>query len=241
MPPSDLVPLIALLVAGPLLAHADGKQDAQAHIALAMEAHDKNDFERAAQELQAAYAIDPNPDLLYAIGQVYVKLERCPEAIGYYQRYLDTKPPAQATVDTRQAIEICEKQAPVQEPAPTPPSTPQPVAPAVQARPWYKDPVGGALVATGVVSGVVGLVLYRGALSKLDAAESAPSLAEYEDLVDGARARRTYSVLLIGGGVVLIGAGVARYVLRDSGEGQPSRVGVVPTDRGGLVTWGGSF
>ncbi len=237
MPRTVLVPLVALLVAAPLLAHADRKQDAQVHITKAMEAHDRSDFELAAIELQAAYDLDPNPDLLYAIGQVYVKLERCPDAITYYRRYLDTKPPAQAMVDTKQAIDTCEKQAP---PKPPPPSGP-PVAPATQARPWYKDPVGGALVVSGIVSGVVGLVLYTSARSKLDDAEAAPNLAEYTDLVDGARTYRTYSVLLIGGGMILIGAGVARYMLRESGEREPSRVGIVPTDRGGLVTWGGSF
>jgi len=235
-----LAPLLAVLLATPLVAHAGPKEDALVHLGKAMDAHGQNNFELAAKELEAAYALDPNPDFLYAIGQVYVKLERCPDAIEYYQRYLATKPPAQAMVDTKQAIETCKKQAPPPDPTPPPPPPPAPVKSST-ARPWYKDPIGGAFVVAGVASSAIGLVMYSGAVSDLDAAEQAPSLAEYDDLVDRARSRRTYSVLLVGGGLVLIGAGVARYVLRDGDARESQRIGLVPVDRGGLVTFGGSF
>ncbi len=240
MPRSALAPLLALALATPVLAHADPKADAEAHLAKAMEAHGQNNFEVAAEELKAAYLLDPNPDLLYAIGQVYSKMGRCPDAIEYYQSYLETKPPPQAMVDTKAAIKGCEEQ-----PAPPPPVEKPPppvvVTPGTSPSPWYKDPVGGVLVGAGVVSAVVGIVLYTGARSDLDAAEDAPSLAEYDDLVDSARSKRTYSVLLLGGGAVLIGAGVARYVMRNRDARETQRVGLVPVDRGGLVTFGGSF
>ena len=241
MPRSALAPLFALVLATPLVAHADPKAEAQAHLAKAMEAHGQDNFEVAAEELKAAYLLDPNPDLLYAIGQVYAKMGRCPDAIEYYQSYLETKPPPQAMVDTKTAIKSCEKQ-----PPPPPPPENKPLPPPVVVAPlapsaWYTDPVGGVLVGAGVVSMVVGVVLYTGARSDLDAAEEAPSLAEYDDLVDGARTKRTYSVLLIGGGAVLIGAGVARYVMRNRDAHETQRVGLVPVDRGGLVTFGGSF
>ena len=101
--------------------------------------------------------------------------------------------------------------------------------------------VGDVLVVSGVASAVIGLVLYSGARSDLDAAEDAPNLAEYDDLVDRARSRRTFSVLLVGGGAVLIGAGVARFMMHDGEQREAQRVGLVPVDRGGLVTFGGSF
>lgn len=240
MPRFVLAPLFAAVLAAPLLAHADPKAEAQVHLDKAMEAHGQSNFALAADELQAAYALDPNPDLLYAIGQVYAKLERCPEAITYYQRYLATKPPAQAMVDTKQAIKSCEEQAPPPPPIEQPAPAPVVIAPAAHSR-WYKDPVGGALVVSGVASAVIGFVLYGGARSDLDAAEDAPNVAKYDELVDHARSRRTYSVLLIGGGALLIGAGVARYVLHDRESREPQRIGLVPVDRGGLVTFGGSF
>lgn len=236
-----LTSMFALVLAAPVVALAGPKQDAEAHVAKAMEAHGNNNFELAAKELDLAYGLDPNPDLLYAIGQVYVKLERCPEAITYYKRYLDSKPPAQAAADTKQAIKICEKQEPPLPPPPQKDPEPVVVAPMTQPSDWYKDPVGGALVGVGVVSAVVGIVLYTGARSDLDAAEQAPNLAGYDELVDRARSRRTYSVLLVGGGAVLIGAGIARYMMRKGEARESQRVGLVPVDHGGLVTFGGSF
>jgi hypothetical protein len=245
--------VIVLAFATPVTAYADPKQDAEAHLAKAMEAHGQQNYERAVQELLAASAIDPNPDLLYAIGQVYVKLERCPDAITYYERYLETEPPAQAMVDTNAAIESCKAAAPPPAPEPPPPPptpTPEPPresppipndTPPAQS-PWYKDKLGGVLVGTGVVSSIIGVVMYSSAVSDLDAAEVAPSLDRYDELVDGARSKRMVSVVLIGGGVALFGAGVVRYVLRrDPGRESRNNVVVAPLEHGGLVTWMGRF
>lgn len=233
--------LLVLIVLAPLSAVADPKEEAQGHIAKAMEAHGKNDFATALVELQAAYALDPIPDLLYAIGQVHVKLDRCPEAVAYYEQYLATKPAAQATADTKQAIETCN----VTTAPPPPPPEPPPPPPAVtttEPAAWYKDKLGGALVLTGVVASAVGIVMYTGARSDLDDAESAMSLDSYNDLVDSAKSKRLSSVVLVGGGVALIGAGVIRYYLLRGSSNQEARgVGVVPAQGGGLVTWTGQF
>lgn len=244
---------LALALGAPVAAQADPKADAQVHIERASAAFEKNDFEVAARELEAANTLDPQPDLLYAIGQAYVQLDRCPEALTYYRRYLETKPPAQASADTKQAIETCEAKATPAptEPVPTDPVSPMdPVAPPddlrasppsrAATRPWYKDPLGDALVIGGVAAVVIGGIVYGGARSTLDDAEEAGSLAEYNDLVDQAQSRRTMSVLLVGGGAILVGAGIARFVLRDT-DGDEARVGVVPTTSGGFVTVGGSF
>ena len=137
--------LIGCVVLAPVLASADkqtAKQaKAKAHIAKAMKAHAKNNFSAALGELQAAYALDAQPDLLYAIGQVYVKLDRCGEAITTYQAYLATKPAPQAAADTEQAISTCKAKhdtAPPPPPpaavvAPEPPPPPEPTPPPPQA------------------------------------------------------------------------------------------------------------
>ena len=96
------------------------------------------------------------------------------------------------------------------------------------------------LVVAGVAAGAAGLVFYLGARSDLDEAEAAPDVKTYEDRVDSAHAKRTFSVVLFGGGAVLVGAGIARYMLRDGG-GKERSVAVVPTSGGGLVTFSGGF
>ena len=272
--------LIGCIVLAPVLASADkqtAKQaKAKAHIAKAMKAHAKNNFTVALGELQAAYALDAQPELLYAIGQVYVKLDRCGEAITTYQAYLATKPAPQAAADTEQAISTCkakldtppppaavvtpEPPPPPPEPAPPPPpsppraevrpSPPPPPRPvsrpvvvtAEPARsPWYKDTIGDALVITGAASVVIGAFMYAGARSDLDDAEATKNIQAYRDLVDDAKSNRTYSVVFLAGGGVLIGLGIARYATRGPSARQETRVGIVPADGGGLVTWSGGF
>ena len=99
---------LSLVLVMPLVAHAGDR--AQPHIAKAMEAHKAGDFALALSELQQAYNLEPRPDLLFALGQVNVKLERCADAIPYYEKYLATTPSAQATADTEQAITTCKTQ-----------------------------------------------------------------------------------------------------------------------------------
>ncbi|MBA3398052.1 MAG: hypothetical protein H0T89_35835, partial [Deltaproteobacteria bacterium] len=51
--------------------------------------------------------------------------------------------------------------------------------------------------------------------------------------------QRNLAVGLAVGSVVLIGAGIVRYQLRDKGETR--QVAITPTTNGGLVTWMGRF
>ena len=113
-----------------------------------MKAHAKNNFALALKELRTAYALDAEPDLLYAIGQVYVKLDNCVDAIRTYQEFLDTKPEPQATADTEQAITSCKAkletpppQEPVVAPPEPPPEPPPPEPPPPPAPPAPAPPV----------------------------------------------------------------------------------------------------
>lgn len=227
-------PLLRLAIAAlvlPVAAHAGPKEDAQRHIAKAMDAHQRADFATALTELEAAYTADPQPDVLYAIGQVYVKLDRCADAISYYERYLATAPSLEAAGQAQEAIEVCKAKLP---PPPAPEPVPPPPPPPRHASPWYEDPLGDALVVGGVAALAAGVVLYVGARGELDDAEASMTLPEYQDHLDGARRKRLASVVLIGGGAALVAGGVVRYLTRDT-------VSVVPTSGGGLVTWGGDF
>jgi tetratricopeptide (TPR) repeat protein len=106
-------------------------------------------------------------------------------------------------------------------------------------KPWYKDVLGDTLVLAGVAAGAVSIVMYTGARGALDDAESASTLPAYEDLVDKAHDKRLYSVIAGSGAIVLIGAGILHYKLRDKGE--IHGVAVSPSRGGGLITWTGGF
>jgi tetratricopeptide (TPR) repeat protein len=267
---NPLLPLVAisLLAMAAPSALADQKSEAKAHIEQAMIHHGNNRFVEALADLEAAYRLDPEPDLLFAIGQVNVKLGRCADAVSYYERFLATKPEAGPAAATREAIMVCKTKIakevrteprpepePKPEPEPDPepevatspdPGTlePEPQPPRVDTpdgpRPWYKDPIGGALVGGGVVAGVVGILFYRSATADLDRAESADTYEQSEDLIDRAKGRRTIGAIVGASGLVLVAGGVVRYLIAGDGT-ETSNVAIVPTSAGGAITWSGRW
>jgi len=133
-----------VLAIAPATALADKKREAKAHVAKATKAHKNGHFEEARVELEAAYALDPKPDLLYAIGQVYAKLGECGEATTYFKRFVATQKDRQVAKVVDQAIAACK---PTPEPAalPTPPpdsppATDQPTPPADKPTPPADSP-----------------------------------------------------------------------------------------------------
>jgi hypothetical protein len=72
-------------------AFAGHKQDAKKHVDKAMKAHAEGKFDVALTELRAAYKLDPQPDLLYAMGQVYSKLGRCTDATESFEKFRKAK------------------------------------------------------------------------------------------------------------------------------------------------------
>ncbi|NVB80513.1 MAG: hypothetical protein HOV81_19120 [Kofleriaceae bacterium] len=234
--------LLAALVCLPLSAYAGGKKAPQAeakeHVAKATEAHGKGDFITALGELETAYSLDPQPDYLYAIGQVQAKLDRCPDAIASYEKLLASNPGDDYVGPANEAIAACKAKLPPPEPTePVAPVAPPPPPPAHEAKPFYKDILGDALVAVGVGSGVAGIVMYVGARGTIDDAKTAPTYAEQQRLVDDAHRRRTYSIALGAAGAAVVGVGIWRWLSVSS----ESTVVVTPTSTGGAVTWMGTF
>jgi len=235
-----LGPGLALGLA-PATAHADAAADAKAHVARATQAHKDGRFDDARVELEAAYALTPKPELLYALGQVHAKLGRCSDASAYFRRFAATQSDPQVGRVTDAAIAACKPAAPPAAPPPAPaPANPAPASAPPDATAWYRDAIGDGLVLSGATALIVGLVEYRSAVSDLDAAEHTTSVSRYLQLVGEARDQRTTAVVLTGVGALLIGGGVAHYALRDRGA-ERSGVALAPAPGGGLVTYGGQF
>lgn len=257
--------LLLLLALVPATALADAKSQAKAHIDKATAFHGEGKFKEALEQLTLAYALDPKPELLYAIGQVHVQLGNCDQAISFYERFLGTKPAAGPAAAAKEAIATCKNAPPPevkpdpepvqqkpdpepmpQQPDPEPQPLPQPrpeTPTSVEGKPWYKDVVGDALVGGGIVCGVLGVVFYTQMNAKYDDSEDrskADTVEEYNDLRDQAKAKGNLALGFGIGSVVLIGAGVARYMLRDNGE-RKAKVAVTPTSGGGLITVMGGF
>ena len=247
-------------------AFADSKADAKAHMEAAAAAYKEGRFEDTLVELNKAYAIDPKPELHYSIGQVYIKLGRCDDAILAYESFLASKPSRERADLANQAIATCKTQKANNPPPPTttpiettggagvdneappgvepPPATTVPVAePAagkVDAPPvWYKDKLGLGLTGGGAVLTIVGLVMYSSARGKIDDAEKADNYEESQSLYDDAKSQRTTSMVVTVIGLAATGVGVWRLLKKRSEQEQG--VAFVPTTSGGLITYSGGF
>ncbi|MEO8700037.1 MAG: tetratricopeptide repeat protein [Kofleriaceae bacterium] len=216
------------------------KAEANRRIALATSLHQSNQFAGARGELVVAYALDPEPTLLFAIGQLHVKLEQCDQAILYYERFVASNPDVTAAADATQAIGVCQDRlAP-----PTAPPAPAPIAPLpprVDRVPrWYTDRLGLGLAAGGVVLAAAAVFTYRAALTNLDDADAAATYEQHVELVDQAHGKRTLAVVFGAGAVALTGVAVVRFWLTRT-QLERRSVAIVPTPTGGLVTLAGRF
>lgn len=109
--------VLALLAAGTLTADAKPKGKAKGkgktkvsgkvHMDKAAKAHKAGSFDVALTELQAAYDIEPQPKLLFAIAQVQAKLDNCPEAVANYEKFLASTKDKQKQAVVKQAIKAC--------------------------------------------------------------------------------------------------------------------------------------
>lgn len=86
--------LLLLLLAGrPDIARARGEPDRfTAHYQRAANLYTSQRYREALRELEAAYALQPFPRLLYNLGQVHRKLNHTQQALSYYELYLRTEP-----------------------------------------------------------------------------------------------------------------------------------------------------
>lgn len=134
---------LVIVLAATSLADAKPRDKAtvKAHLDRAAKAHKAGDYAVALDELQAAYALDPQPRLLYAIAQVHAKLDDCTKAIDYYEQFIAATPDKEKQAVARQAIDACKErlaEQPAPEPAaaePTPEPPPADEKPAPPAEP----------------------------------------------------------------------------------------------------------
>ncbi|HEY3359430.1 MAG TPA: hypothetical protein VGQ83_39635, partial [Polyangia bacterium] len=104
------------------------KPAARRHLDRGMSHYQKRDFDRAIEELKKGKAIDPRPEFLYALGQVYRASGDCSAAVQHYEEFLATEPPEAQAAAARNNVERCRQLlAPV---APLPALAPAPREPA---------------------------------------------------------------------------------------------------------------
>jgi tetratricopeptide (TPR) repeat protein len=222
------LPVLATAQPGaPLVAPA-----AQRYLERALRHFEARHYTKALEEFRAAYNIDPQPALLYAIAQAERLNGDCRRAIRFYEAFLRTGPNERQAPSARQNIERCKAELmrppPTTQPAPlgvaarsqpeparaAPP--PSPRAPATDGASWQRDWAGHGLVLSGLAVGAAGVALWRVGHSTIDRANSARTYDEFAARTGSASTGNTeqkvgVAAMAVGGALVV--AGVVHYVL----------------------------
>jgi tetratricopeptide (TPR) repeat protein len=176
------------------------------------------DYRRSIELLETAYAVYPEPVLLFNLGRAYEKLGETSKAVDEYERYLGADPAAPDRADIEQRIEVLRQglhapapppssgtRAPIQATVATTPGDARP-SPSASPYPWILAGAGVAVMGSGIVLGTVAVSRHNQAVSEHDAGRAA-------SLQDAAtRFALWTNVTFIGGGA-LAAAGVVLGVV----------------------------
>ena len=91
-------------------AHAEeaspqARQKARVHIKKARALYEAGKTEQAVAEYEAAFAIFPNPDIMFNIGQIRRAAEDRPKALAAYRKYLEIAPDGTHATEARELAE----------------------------------------------------------------------------------------------------------------------------------------
>lgn len=215
---SSIALVLALVLAGAPVAAAEPASPevpaeiddpiAREHFTIGMQAWLADDYATAQRELEAAYAIDAEPVLLYALGQLERLQGRCDRARERFAAFLASDPPAAAAEDARVNLERCR----TVEPEPPPPRVepPPPAPPPARPRP---DPLGIALTSVGSVVVLAGLGLFGGSFVEQRRAADASDVGGFDRALRRARIEHATGLALAGVGAAVLVGGIIRIAL----------------------------
>ncbi len=181
-------------------ARAELAPAAKARLDAGLAQYNAGHFESAVVELEAAYEIDPDPSLLFTWAQAERLAQRCDSAVPRYRKFIASKPSAAAIELANNGIALCE--------AARPGSA---AAVGDAPLPWYKNPVGGAVV-VGVVGIGVGAGFLIASSGNRDRADHAATSDVFEHYLDVATTQRRIGVTVLVLGAGLAGGGIGYHL-----------------------------
>jgi hypothetical protein len=195
-------------------------------------------YPAAVAALEAAYALDPRREILFAQAQATRLGGDCPRAVTLYERFLATDPPARQVEATQLALNRCRQAlaAPTgKPPAAQGPRSSSPAAgdllratPPPPRGPWYRDVAGGVMAAGALVSAGVatGFMVSAHRADQRSRPPQATTYGEFEGPHQQAQRRMTVGTAALVTSVALaMGAG-GRYLWLRFGAGPAAPAGL---------------
>lgn len=200
----------ALLVLAARPAAADLSPAAQRQMDTGLTEYEQGRYSRAIEAFAAAYAIEPDPQLLIPWAQAERLSGQCDAAIPRYLRYLESRPGDDGVALATSGLQLCWR---------TQTARPVVVAGAEESSlPWYKNPISGA-VTVGVIALGVGTGFLVTASGTRDEADHVPTSGEFERLLDQATTQRRVGAVMFAVGLGLVGGGIGyHYYTKRSAE-----------------------
>jgi tetratricopeptide (TPR) repeat protein len=163
-------------------------------------------YDQALVEFDEGFRLAPRPNFLVNMAQCHRRLGRTAEARALYEKFLAAAPDGDPMrPEVRRILTTLD----------TEPLAPGAAAPATVVTPaprraWYRDPVGGVLLAGGVAAVIVGIVLVTVTSVRISHAGDS-----YEDFLVARSApdERTAGAVVLAGGAVLVAGAAIRYSL----------------------------
>ncbi|HEY5938276.1 MAG TPA: hypothetical protein VIU61_26675 [Kofleriaceae bacterium] len=232
------VAITILALVTPALAAPKGTE-AKAAFTKGVAAYKKGAFDTASENLAKSFALEADPDTLFAWAQSERQRGKCDKAIELFEKLLAYELPDENKRAIRVKVDECKAiigpQKPVAEPPPEPTLEPSPepapavVAPEEAAPPrsdapvpeglaWWKDPVGGVLVGAGVIGLGVGGYFLLSARSAQSDADAATNYFDFEAHSQRAETHGRNGMIAALAGGAFVGAGVIWYATRDSSK-----------------------
>jgi tetratricopeptide (TPR) repeat protein len=193
----------------------------------AEEAFQAGRYTDAANAFGEAYEADPDPKFVYAQAQAERLGGDCASAIEHYDRFLALDPdpePAEAARTNRercrQELERAKPPPPPEPPSPRTMADRDPVDTPTHARPWHRDPLGGALVGSGLVVTALGTGLLAGGVVLDRNAADAGIEGDFERDRDRATSMHRAGIALTAIGAAIVIGGVVRWIVVARGQRQ---------------------
>lgn len=206
-------------------AHAQSEDDAHRVFLRAAAAYGNGEFESAAELFEQAYALRPEPQLLYSLGSARERAGRVAGAIEAYEAFLRELPDAEQRSDVERSLDTLRRQRALEEEVERRRDVPVEVVapPVARERPAGLRVAAFTLAGVGVLTLGVGVAVGIGANGRYDDAQddtrSHRATLRLED--EARRLGRTANALFgVGGVLTLTGLvwAVVELVLGRSGD-----------------------